>query len=301
MICENCGKEHDGSYASGRFCCKECAKAFSTKNEVHGLKEAKCIKCGKTIYINKRASINKCVCDDCKSETKTCSICGRHLNKYGECDSDFCKKHNHQHFKSLIKYFGFDKSKYRTTEVENEFNRIRDLLYNLYWVENKSSSEIANLFGYKSTPTNITQKFFKNYLNIPVKNVSYSVAENYIEGRSQINTGYNQYKQQWHKTWDNNNVFLRSSYELDYAEQLDQQKIHYEVEKLNIKYFDSVLKMFRCAIPDFYIPSQNLIVEIKCDYTLDIQNMKDKFSAYQKLGYKTKLILNKKEVDLYQL
>lgn len=31
MICENCNKEHDGSYASGRFCCKECSKAFSTK------------------------------------------------------------------------------------------------------------------------------------------------------------------------------------------------------------------------------------------------------------------------------
>ena len=30
MICENCGKEHDGSYGSGRFCCQACARAFST-------------------------------------------------------------------------------------------------------------------------------------------------------------------------------------------------------------------------------------------------------------------------------
>lgn len=29
--CENCDKEHDGSYGSGRFCSSECARGFSTK------------------------------------------------------------------------------------------------------------------------------------------------------------------------------------------------------------------------------------------------------------------------------
>lgn len=32
MKCETCGKEHDGSYGSGRFCCQSCARSFSTKN-----------------------------------------------------------------------------------------------------------------------------------------------------------------------------------------------------------------------------------------------------------------------------
>ena len=31
MICENCNNEHDGSYGSGRFCSKGCAKRFSSK------------------------------------------------------------------------------------------------------------------------------------------------------------------------------------------------------------------------------------------------------------------------------
>ena len=35
MICENCGKEHDGSYGSGRFCSKSCAIAFGNKQRVH--------------------------------------------------------------------------------------------------------------------------------------------------------------------------------------------------------------------------------------------------------------------------
>ena len=37
--CENpnCNKEHDGSYASGRFCCKSCSKTF---NSLHVKKHA---------------------------------------------------------------------------------------------------------------------------------------------------------------------------------------------------------------------------------------------------------------------
>ena len=30
--CENCGSEHDGSYGSGRFCCAQCARSFSSKH-----------------------------------------------------------------------------------------------------------------------------------------------------------------------------------------------------------------------------------------------------------------------------
>ena len=33
MICENCLKQHDGTYGSGRFCSVKCARGFSTKNK----------------------------------------------------------------------------------------------------------------------------------------------------------------------------------------------------------------------------------------------------------------------------
>lgn len=33
MNCECCELEHDGTYGSGRFCCKVCARAFSTKSK----------------------------------------------------------------------------------------------------------------------------------------------------------------------------------------------------------------------------------------------------------------------------
>lgn len=32
-VCENCGKEHDGTYGSGRFCNCKCSRGFATKNK----------------------------------------------------------------------------------------------------------------------------------------------------------------------------------------------------------------------------------------------------------------------------
>ena len=298
IICENCGKEHNGSYGSGRFCCKECARAYSTKNIKGQLKEAKCIKCGKIIYIDKRASLKTCICDECRNKT-ICKICGREYNIYeGKCTNEFCKHHNPQHFKSLIKYFGFDKSKYGTIYVEEEFNRVRNILFDLYWNKNLSSTELAKKFNYKSDPTNITQKFFKTCLNIPIKSVKYATKENFFENRLYIPNVNTQYKSGWHTTWNNKEVYLRSSYELDYAKELDKQQIDYNVEFKHIKYWDSQTNEYKCAIPDFYIPSINTIVEIKSNYTLDIQNMKDKMKAYKDLGYNFKLICDHKEIQL---
>ena len=31
-ICENCNKEHNGTYGSGRFCSSKCARSFATKH-----------------------------------------------------------------------------------------------------------------------------------------------------------------------------------------------------------------------------------------------------------------------------
>ena len=107
----------------------------------------------------------------------------------------------------------------------------------------------------------------------------------------------NNYKHQKYITWNNKEVYLRSSYELDYAKELDEQKIDYEVEYLHIKYWDSQNKKYRCAIPDFYLPKENMIVEIKSSWTLNKQNMLDRMKAYKELGYNFKLICDHKELN----
>ena len=226
---------------------------------------------------------------------KYCPICGRLKNKNGKCDNDFCNKHNYQQFKSFIKYFNFDKSKYGTVEVENEFNRIRNILYNLYWIEHKSSTEICKIYNYPNVG-NLTAKVF-SYLNIPSKSCHEANKENILEGRNK-HSSCPRYKQQWYTTWNNKEVYLHSSYELDYAKELDKQKIDYEVEFLRIKYFDSQKQEYRCAIPDFYIPSTNTIIEVKSSWTFNKQNMKDKMKVYLDLGYNFKLIYEHKELEI---
>ena len=48
---------------------------------------------------------------------------------------------------------------------------------------------------------------------------------------------------------------------------IDKNKIDYQVEFSKIKYFNSVDKKYHFAVPDFYIPSNNMIVEISLGST----------------------------------
>lgn len=289
-----------------------------------------CSCCGKEIIVDRRVGLNtKCLCDECRRKNKIisnlkdsnkdinlqeveknalyCKVCGRRLNEKFKCDNDFCNKHKYRHFTSLIKYFGFDEKKLGTIEVEEEFNRVRDLLYDMYWNKSMSSSEICDFFKYPSI-THLTSNIFKKYLQIPVKSSSQSTRENIKKERINVlnniqNNSNIKYKYGHHITWNGKDIFYRSSYELDYAKYLDEQQIDYEVESLKIEYYDSKIQTIRTAFPDFYLPESNTIVEIKSTYTLrnEYFNMLDKVEAYLKLGYNFKLILNHKEVDIYSL
>ena len=132
--------------------------------------------------------------------------------------------------------------------------------------------------------------------NFPIRGWSKACINSWLQNKLNNDNKENQYKQQWHITWNNKEVYLRSSYELDYAKELDKHQIDYEVEFKHIKYWNSLKQEYRCAIPDFYIPSTNTIVEIKSNWTLNIQNMKDKMKAYKDLGYNFKLICDHKEI-----
>jgi len=70
------------------------------------------------------------------------------------------------------------------------------------------------------------------------------------------------------------------------------------MESKRILYYDTKSKNYKVAIPDFYLPLENKIVEIKSGYTYDEQNMKDKFKAYKEKGYICELILDHKKINI---
>ena len=86
MKCEHCGKEHDGSFGSGRFCCRSCAnsrhyskkiKDKISKGVIKYNKENKllytyvCEKCGKTFESTRTFKQNRHIhCSDCIQQYK---------------------------------------------------------------------------------------------------------------------------------------------------------------------------------------------------------------------------------------
>jgi len=220
-------------------------------------------------------------------KSKICKYCGQPNND--NYDHSIC--HKYRIFKTLEK-FGFNKSVIGTTKLFDEYNRIRSIIEDFYLLNGPNEILLKEKFNYNSGSANFHK--ILHSLDIKTRNNSESLKEAYLTGRF-ISNYENKYKSEWYNTWDGKEVYLRSSYEIDYAKELDEQKIKYEVESLRIKYFNTKLNEYHCAIPDFYLPETNTIVEIKSTWTLDIQEMKDKVKAYKDLGYNFKLILEHKD------
>lgn len=215
---------------------------------------------------------NKCLCNFCESEIPKKKSC---------CEN--CKP-----FIQNIKLFKKLKT-YKENVRLDELNKIAlEKLYEEYFVNKKSKLVLMKEYGLMS---NTIYNFFKKN-GVTLRNLSESVLLSHEESRTFVKSDV-RYKQGYHTTWDDKQVFYRSSYELEYAKKLDEQKISYEMESLRIRYFDTQKNKERIAIPDFYIPSTNTIIEIKSDYTLDEQNMLDRVREFKNF----KLILENKEMD----
>lgn len=293
-LCEHCGKPLPWEKRSGRFCSKSCA---ASENNMGKVKNPKGIghpeKKPKEKNANKKQKVQKL------PKAKICSICGSE-----NCSHEFCRKHNLQQLNGLVKYLGFDKTAIGTDRVFDEFKRIRDMVYNLYWNLGYSRVDLGKKFGYPggTMPMNV----LKRTLEIPSRTQSEAVSNAILLNKTSLpkidqTTGFIKCTTEHHITWTGKEVYLRSSYEIDYANFLDKNKILYSVEELRLEYYDSQQNRIRIAVPDFYLPLTNELVEIKSDFTLNIQEMTDKFNEYRKQGYVPKLILEKEEIDLENL
>ena len=293
-ICENCKKECINYYGSGRFCSSFCSRSYSRKQQDNNnyIKIGYCKFCKSEVIINKRHSLKNIICYKCKENiklnNKICKICGQN-----KCiQPEICKKR--QIFPSLIKYFDFDKMKLSTIDVYKEYERVRNLLIKDYWIDKLSIPLLVKKYNH-----NNIGNFFKIIKSLNINTRNNSEANSLLILNSNIIVGSNKrYKYGWHIDWQGNKHFYRSSYELEYYNILDKQKISYETEKLRLLYWDSKKMLERITIPDIYIKSTNTIIEIKSAYTYDEINMNDKIKTYIKFGYNFKLILDKKEFVL---
>lgn len=169
-----------------------------------------------------------------------------------------------------------------------------NILKNLYFDKNLSLPEISKMFNLQYNT--IFDYFKKN--NLQLRNNSDAGILSFKENRSKINITKSKYKTGWYTNWEGIKIYYRSSYELKFAEQLDKNKISYDVESLRIEYYDSQTNKIRTAIPDFYLKDSNTIIELKSRFSFNRINMTDKFQSYKKLGYNFVLYVDNKEVQL---
>lgn len=294
MYCEECGSMHNGSFGTGRFCSASCRSAYTQRfcNDTDQ-KHSRCIYCDKPIYIKKRASHKTATCARCASRREKryraiCKACGTQGCSY---QADACK---HRHLlPSLVKYFGFAETVLGTPQVHIEYARLQNKLYNEYWVQEISSTLLAERYGYPDS-SNLGSLLLKLGIPLRTKAKAQRLAAKRMQPRY-ASTQPCRFKHGWHTTWQNARVYYRSSYELDYIQELDKQCIPYTMESFRIPYWDSKDACMRVAIPDVFLSDCNTLVEIKSEYTYDIQNMSDRIVAYVRDGFNVVVHVNHKD------
>lgn len=307
---------------SAKFCNSSCAAKYNNHNRaVTGsqkektsktiksklLREVKCCRCGRITYSNS-TNYHNVLCDNCRDITgskyrKHCRWCGA---EKGKCKhSEICKLYQ-VITKSLIPYFGFNPSTIGTERFCEEFARVKDMLYDLYWNQQLSLQEVKDKFPKcRKGLSGLRRMFIAIGIQIRTSkqakinfNLQHPDKILNIKEKTLFKGNY-RFKSGWHTTWDNKQIFYRSSDELNFALQLDEKKINYEVEKIRIFYYDTQKQCERLAIVDFYLPDTNELIEIKgfgwYNETTK-QNMRDKFVAYKKAGYIPHLIVNNSEI-----
>lgn len=275
-----------------KFCNRICAAKFNNRNRIdkcpNKLKTKSLLcSCGAIFAANIRSEPKRTKCPECKR--RKCHCCGEE-----KCPRPEICKRKQLLLGTLKDYFGFNIDTIGSLQVIKEFDRIKCKIHDYY--STNSLKQICDLIDYHSGPSNLWN--ILRIFNIEYRSISEANRKLILDGYSPAIRKNYPYKFGWHTTWEGKNIFYRSSYELEYAKQLDEQKIKYELETLRIEYWDSCKCKHRIAIPDFYLPETNEIVEIKSSWTLNEQNMKDRFKKFKDLGYTYKMILNKQVMPL---
>lgn len=293
-ICLHCGKYT----RNAKFCNSSHSALYNNKRRTYSPKQDKrtkkiyCCSCNKPIEVNIRAPKYKTKCSTCKNKNikrknKRCKICGR-LN----CrNSKLCKWLLNGGLKILPK-FGTNLKYLGTLNIFDEVEGIALKLIHEYNELGDSTPILSQKYGvHDKTIVNFIKRFNPQFCP---RTYSEAGRLGSLKGRVKPFMGFKKQmiKSQWHVTWFDQQVFLRSNFEKLFAEYLDKSKTYYEVEALRIVYLD-VSNKERIYLPDFYLPKTKTIIELKNWYHfyINFDNIVKKLQACQYLGYCPELIV----------
>lgn len=311
IICKYCGKVFQPNYKDQIYCSRSCKskhqeqKALQTRMNNYNINPRICPYCGNSIPFEKRT--NKFCSQNCANsytnrtrkrkpwtldrrlafskslqngKIYTCQYCGKLIPQKGSC-CDEC-------YQYIRRVKTFNKFGLTTGPLKNRYDEFLEILYNEYFILKHSLRQIYSIY---KVDTGTLWKYIKINFG-DCRDQRNGVLLAIEDGRLTPNNS-NKFVTGVHISWDGVKYNYRSSWEVKFMKELDENKIPYKYEPFSIKYYNSNKKSFRIAFPDFYLPESNEIIELKSSYTLgSIQEMKDKFKAYKDLGYIPKLLLD---------
>ncbi len=282
------------------FECKFCGKEFKPKTSAHGK-----IFCSRSCSSKHRFSVEGSREEQSKKNKewsrkygKPKSIKPQNVEKNCLSCGDLFIPPNQTKFCEECSLFKFSIPLFNKIGLSKDLSlKIRGTMAKEYLIDlyyNKKLSMIDIQRDYKIN-MNTLHRFAKK-MNFKMRTLSDGLKTAFAEGRKSPGTNTKSFfKQGWHTTWEGNEFYYRSSYEYDMCNELNENKISYEMESIRIQYYDSQKQKTRTALPDFHLSQTNEIWEVKSTYFFNKINMQDKFKQYKKLGYECKLILEHKE------
>jgi hypothetical protein len=300
MKCSYCGKdievrqhEHKNSLSKLFFCNSSCACSYTNKHRTITEEHKK--KTSETYKRKYKEQTGFSSRKEMLKEIRKCSVCGQNVCLH----PNICKSRLFVDKINLLK-IGFDLSLLETVEIYREYFRVKEYLESLYYDKGMSFLDIKTYFNIKHN-NNVSKVL--DFFNIKRRTVSDGLSIAFLKGKLSIPDKTNGfYKSGWHTSWEGYTFFYRSSYELDYMKELDENKISYNCEGMRIQYFDYELGKYRTAIPDFYLPDTKTIVEVKSEWTykeVDRLMMRDKVKVYRHLGFNFQLLYEHSFYDDY--
>lgn len=325
--CKYCGEKFETKYKTQEYCSKSCKgkhqEEIRLKNRIEEYYKFPkiCPKCNNPIPFEKR---NNKFCSRSCANSYTNSIRKRkpwtEEQRKKMSESNIKNKNRIGYKKYICKYCGcitdnknllceeckpfvgyirtFNKLGFTQGSLKDRYDSSVKLICEEYFDNKESSVSISDKYNIDFT----TIHRFLQTDNRKVRDFN-EQCEAFLQRNKSNRCSRSRFITGEHKSWDGKIYTYRSSWEDKYMSMLDKEKVNYIFEPFHIEYYNTNISSYRRAYPDFYLPKTNEIVELKSSYTLKnhVQEMKDKFLAYKKMGYKPKLLLDWEFVDIDKL
>lgn len=326
-ICQWCGNPFIEDYRKDiekvkkeepRFCCKECTAKYSSSHlDRTRTKLLECTICHELKEANISTSSINFICDDCKKENPFLDPDKKAYFKYRlkEKNIEFTEENFYEKYEAYIKNntykypedcvlgrfergnalkqksinlqklgFNFD-----NPDWEEEFFKMRNFLYDLYYKQKLSANEISQKYGLQiNTPKRLLKLFGFNKFRDITDSLINSIKQGKLDPIKSVpnseNNPYN-FKTGTYKVKTGEEYFYRSGYELWMMQFLEARDIKFTLNKFHISYISSEDNREHNGYPDFYLPDYNLLIETKGEDNYDEQNLTDRYeTALKKLG-----------------